>query len=171
MMPDHAFRAENGREMRLSDFRGKTVAFTFIFTRCPLPDYCPRMSRSFEQARRALRAAGAGHWQFLSLSFDPEYDTPQILKRHARAYREGDDEGWLFGAVSSSALPALSAQLELNVRKDSGSFSHNLRTVVLDPAGRIHQQFIGNAWTGKELADSMLEAARQSAKPQSGVLR
>ncbi len=74
LLPEVTLKGEDGRTLRLSDFRGSAVAFTFIFTRCPLPDFCPRMNLRFRQARDLLLAQtnGPGNWQFVSISFDLE---------------------------------------------------------------------------------------------------
>ena len=81
-LPDYALTAEDGKQIHISDFRGKALAFTFFFTRCPLPDYCPRMNNNFEQARKILLtdANAPTNWQFLSISFDPGFDTPQCCR-------------------------------------------------------------------------------------------
>jgi protein SCO1/2 len=161
-LPDHAFLAEDGAPRTFAAFRGKAVAFTFIFTRCPLPDFCPLMNRSFAQARNLLRAdAGAPtNWQFLSLSFDPVHDTPATLRTYGNTYRAGDADRWLFGVLDHATVAELAPHLDLMVAAEGDSFSHNLRTVVLDPQGRIFRQFDHNQWTAAELAEAMRAAAQ-----------
>ena len=159
-MPDLAFTTETGTLRHLSDFRGSAVAFTFFFTRCPLPDYCPRMNHNFAAARDLLLAAtnAPANWQFLSLSFDPAIDTPAILSNYAAAYRGDITNYWLFAAVPLTQLMPLAPRLDLMIMRQNGSITHNLRTIVLDPRGRIHQLFDGNTWTPGQLAASLLEA-------------
>ncbi|MDB6040344.1 MAG: electron transport protein SCO1/SenC [Verrucomicrobiales bacterium] len=159
-MPDHEFLSEDGKTLRFSDFRGKVVAFTFIFSRCPLPDFCPRMSKNFEQARALLKndSREIKNWQFLSISFDPEFDKPAVLARYAHSYRGNDPAGWTFAAASTNTLALLTNELDLRVNRDGNGFSHNLRTIILDPIGRIHRQLEGNRWTAQELADEMKKA-------------
>ena len=81
-MPDYHFTNELGRAVSLSEFRGQALAFTFIFTRCPLPDFCPRMSRNFQEVYQKLtaRADAPTNWHLLSISFDPHFDTPAVLR-------------------------------------------------------------------------------------------
>lgn len=162
-MPDLAFTTETGTLRHLSDFRGSAVAFTFFFTRCPLPDYCPRMNRNFAATRDLLLALtnAPANWQFLSLSFDPAIDTPAILSNYAAAYRGETTNHWLFAAVPLTQLMPLAPRLDLMILHQNGSITHNLRTIVLDPQGRIHRLFDGNPWTPQQLAASLLEAARQ----------
>jgi len=161
-LPDSDLVSEDGRPLRFSDFRGKALAFTFFFTRCPLPDYCPRMSNNFAKARELMLAktGAATNWQFLSVSFDPDFDRPEILSAYANAYRAGNADRWRFAAAPTKTLVELAPQLDLMIRRDpDGGISHNLRTVVLDPQGRIARQLDGNDWTPQQLADALLEAA------------
>ncbi|MGC3956622.1 MAG: SCO family protein [Verrucomicrobiota bacterium] len=162
-VPDYELLAEDGRTVRFSDFRGQAVAFTFIFSRCPLPDFCPRMGNNFAATREVLRTntAAGTNWQFLSISFDPEYDSPEVLHVYARSYRHDNPDRWLFVTASQKVLSTFAPELDLMLAKEEGgSISHNLRTVVLDPLGRIHKLFNGNRWTPEELATAIQEAAK-----------
>jgi protein SCO1/2 len=160
-MKDAELMGEDGRTVRLSDFKGNALAFTFIFTRCPLPNYCPRMNVNFGQARELLlqNLEGPTNWHFLSISFDPEFDKPGVLGRYAFSYRGTITNQWLFAAAPTNVLEVLSPQLDFRFANERGSFQHNLRTVVLDAKGRVHRYFEGNQWTPEELASSMAEAA------------
>ena len=163
LLPDCELLAENGKTIRFSDFRGKALAFTFFFTRCPLPDFCPRMSSNFTKARELIRAApnAPTNWVFLSVSFDPDFDRSAVLSSYANLYRNNDTNGWLFAAAPMGSLAALAPRLDLMIHHESdGSISHNLRTVVLDPQGNIRRQFDGNQWTPQELVQALAEAAR-----------
>jgi protein SCO1 len=163
ILPEHSFTTEEGNVAHLSDFRGGVLAFTFIFTRCPLPEFCPRMSRRFSEVRDILEQEGGSpaNWRLLSLSFDPEHDTPAALSAYARAYRGTNQARWLFGVLSPEELARFAPEVDLKVRKEGGSLSHNLRTVVVDPNGRIFRHFDDNEWTARRLADAMREAAQQ----------
>lgn len=160
LFPDVTLLDEDGRTFRLSEHRGKAVALTYVFTRCPLPDFCPRMGQQFASARRNLKAStGATNWQLISISFDAANDTPAVLKRYAGNYRGGDADRWLFSAAEPKEVGLMAGKIGLTVVAETGSFSHNLRTVVLDTRGRLHKRFDGNLWTGAELATSLREAA------------
>jgi protein SCO1/2 len=165
-MPDFEFMKEDGGRMRLSEFRGRSLAFTFFFTRCPIPEYCPRMAKGFAQARELLlkKPSESTNWQFLCLSFDADFDRPLVLAGYAKAYRGANPAGWMFGAVDSATLISVAPMLDLIVTQDTNGFSHNLRTVVLDPDGRIHRQFDGNEWTPAELVKAIEEAKGSGAK-------
>lgn len=165
LLPDFTLTTEIGRPVHFSDYRGRVLAFTFFFTRCPLPDFCPRMDLNFAEARNLLRATPAAalpNWQFLSISFDPEFDLPDTLANYATYYRQTDADRWLFSVADTNTLARLAPLLDLKVEHEDNTISHNLRTVVLDPQGRIARQFDGNQWTPKELADAMLAAGRPS---------
>ena len=161
-MPSVEFATEAGARGSLADFHGQAVAFTFFFTSCPLPDFCPRMNKNFASARNLLAAQSTAttNWEFLSLSFDPAFDTPAILSNYATMYRGTDPGHWLFASLGTNALAQLAPRLDLMVVRSSQGISHNLRTVVVDPNGRVYRLFDGNTWTPQQLADAMLEAAR-----------
>ena len=163
LLPDGSLTAEDGREIHFSDFRGKAVALTFFYTRCPLPNFCPLMNRNFADARNLISSTtnAPANWEFLSISFDPATDTPALLGSYAGLFRAENPDHWLFAAASTNTLATLAPALDLMVVHEGNSISHNLRTVVLDPKGRIYRQFDGNQWTARELADAILAAARQ----------
>jgi protein SCO1 len=166
LLPDGELLTENGRQIHFSDFRGRAVAFTFFFTRCPLPNYCPLMNRNFAAARDLILSTpdAPANWQFLSISFDPEFDTPEVLSNYASFYRGDNADHWLFADATTNMLADLAPRLDLMVIHQGESISHNMRTIVLDTQGRIFRQFDGNQWTPRQLADAMLEAARGQAK-------
>ena len=165
-LPDYEFTSETGRVVRFSDYRGRAVAFTFFFTSCPLPEFCPRMNKHFAEARTLLRADtnGPANWQFLSISFDSGFDEPPILAGYGKFYRGADTNGWLFAVASPGSLVGLAPKVDLNFWKENGTYSHNLRTVVLDANRKIFRQFDGNEWTPQQLADAVRDAAKASAR-------
>jgi protein SCO1/2 len=163
LLPDGVLTAEDGREIHFTDFRGQALAFTFFYTRCPLPNYCPLMNRNLATARDLISSTASAptNWEFLSISFDPQGDTPEVLTTFGGFYRHGNPSHWLFVSAPKNTLAGLAPALDLMVVPQGNTISHNLRTVVLDPQGRIYRQFDGNQWTPQELADAILRAARQ----------
>ena len=159
-MPAMELTDEGGKVIQLADFRGKAVAFTFFFTRCPLPDFCPRMNRNFAEARKLLQADtnGVADWEFLSVSFDAGFDGPETLRGYAQLYRGGDTNGWLFASAGTNTLRAVAPRLDFHFWTENGTFSHNLRTVVVDPNGKVAALFDSNEWTAAELAAAMKKA-------------
>ena len=161
-LPDGELTTESGATVHFSDFHGRALAFTFFFTSCPLPDFCPRMNKNFAEARRILLADSHAptNWEFLSISFDPDFDRPEILTGYAGLYREGNTNRWLFAAAPTNTLAELAPRVDLHFWRENGSISHNLRTVVLDPNGKITRQFDSNDWTAQDLADAIRDATK-----------
>ena len=164
-LPDCEFTSENGQSVRFSDFAGRAVAFTFFFTSCPLPEFCPRMNKNFSEARTLLLADtnAPANWQFLSVSFDSSFDQPEILSGYGKFYRGDDTNRWLFAVASTNTLKVLAPKVDLRFWRENGSISHNLRTVVLDPQRKIFKQFDGNDWTPQQLVEAMRAAAKAAA--------
>lgn len=162
MLPDYEFTSETGQTVKFSGFHGRAVAFTFFFTSCPLPEYCPRMNKNFAGAQKILLADtnAPANWQLLSISFDSAFDQPQILAGYAGIYRGTNAGHWLFAVASSNTLAGLAPKVDLNFWRENSSISHNLRTVVLDGTGKIAKQFDGNDWTPQDLADAIRDAAK-----------
>ena len=157
-LPDCALVDQRGGAFRLSDFKGRALAFTFIFTRCPLPDFCPLMNRNLAEVQRELSADGAdANWHLLSISFDPEYDTPARLAEYARPY-ETDDAHWTFATGALEDIGKLGGAFGLMVARNGGQIDHTLRTVVVDAAGRVQKIFAGNDWKAAELIGEMRKA-------------
>lgn len=160
-MPDFAVTGEDGRRWHFSDFHGQALAFTFFFTACPLPEFCPRMNKNLAATRTLLQSAtnGPANWQLLSISFDSEFDKPELLGNYGNFYRGADTNRWLFSVADPNTLAGLAPKVGLNFWRESGTISHNLRTVVLDAQGNFYKQFEGNSWTAEELAQAIREAA------------
>lgn len=154
-VPDCEFVDQNGKAVHLSQFKGKALAITFIFTRCPLADYCPRMTGRFAESQRGLVAEK--NWHLLSLSFDPAYDTPEKLLAYAKIHN-ADLTHWTFATAAGNAVRDFGALFGLTSGFKNGLLDHNLRTVVIDAEGRVQHVFQGNAWTAQELAWEMKKA-------------
>ena len=161
-LPDCQLTDSLGQTLRLSDFKGRALAFTFIFTRCPLPDYCPRMNRHLGAVQAALAGDPATNWHLLSLSFDPDYDTPERLAQYAEQYQP-DPAHWTFATGSAEDVRKLGAAFGLAFSGTGALPDHNLRTVVVDVAGRVQKVFTGNEWKPDELIAEMRKA--MTARP------
>lgn len=161
LLPDYRFTNQLGQAVSLRQFRGQALAFTFIFTRCPFPTFCPLMSNNFEATQEALlhHPNAPTNWHLLTISFDPEYDTPERLKSYAASH-DANPARWDFLTGALVDITALSEQVGLQFwREPGGSISHNLRTVVVDARGRIQKVFPENKWTVEELTAEIVKAA------------
>ena len=159
-LPDYAFTNELGRLIHLADFKGQALAFTFIFTRCPFPNFCPRMSSNFADACKKLSSApdAPKNWRLLSISFDPEHDRPELLKSYARRY-EYETNHWSFATGALIDIDAIAEQFGLMFPREGVGFNHNLRTVVVDAQGKVQKVFIGNEWKVEDLVAEIVKAA------------
>jgi protein SCO1/2 len=163
LMPDCVLTNELGHVISLSQYRGQALALTFFFTRCPFPDFCPRMSNQFADTARKLAATPGGptNWHLLSISFDPGFDSPAVLRGYAQGHQY-DPARWSFATGSPAEIEKLAQRCDLTVQRDGAGFTHNLRTVVVDADGRVKDVLIGNEWTADELAKEMVAAAAVS---------
>jgi len=163
LLPDCVLTNQLGQAIHLSDFKGRALAFTFIFTRCPFPTYCPRMNNNLGFAQsRLLQDTTRTNWHLLSISFDPEFDTPERLAVYANGYGQ-KPEHWSFATGATSDVRKLGGAFGLSFWREGALFNHNVRTVVVDAAGRIQTVFVGNAWQPDDLVKAMKTA--MEAKP------
>ena len=162
MVPDEPFVDQNGVPRRLSEWRGKAIAVTFIYTRCPLPDFCPRMDQHFAAVRKEVASDPAlrERVHLVSISFDPEFDRPDVLKAHA-ARAGTDGRGWSFVTGDREDIDRFASRFGVSIiRQDQTGqeILHSLRTAVIDPKGRLVRVFEGNDWTPPVLIDSLRTA-------------
>ena len=160
VVPDTTLVDYNDRPITLKDFAGSATAITFIYTRCPLPQYCPLMDRRFAevQALAAQDAALAGKVKLLSISFDPEFDRAAVLRRHADGLGT-DPQVWTFATAEAAVVDRLAARFGVNViRESNGTITHNLRTAVIDASGRVTALLDSNAWSAEDLVRELKAA-------------
>ena len=159
-LPDYHFTNELGQPVSLSQFKGQVLAFTFFFTSCPFPDYCPRMTSNFKQAEMQLETMSnaPAQWHLLSISFDPTNDTPARLAKYAAA-ADYDKTHWNFLTGDADQIGGLAEQIGENYWQEQGSIGHNLRTVVVGPSGHIRSVIPGNKWTVEQFVQDVVEAA------------
>jgi protein SCO1/2 len=161
-VPDAELIDQEGRTRRISEWRGRTIAVTFVYTRCPLPDFCPLMDRHFKAAQTALTAdpALASRVHLLSVSFDPDYDTPAVITAHAQ--RVGADPAvWSYLTGARGAVDRFAGAFGVSVMREAQpaqEIIHNLRTAVIDAQGRLVTVLNGRDWTPEELVTEMRAA-------------
>ena len=151
---------QEDKPLALPDWRGSAMAITFIYTRCPLPQFCPLMDRRFAeiQAMAAADPALKGKVRLLSISFDPATDRAAVLRAHAT--KAGADPAvWRFATAEESVVDRLAATFGVNViREKDGTITHNLRTAVVDANGRIVSVHDSNAWSAASIVDELKTA-------------
>jgi protein SCO1/2 len=152
-VPDRRLVDETGTPRPLRSLRGHRVALTFMYTRCPLPEYCPLMDRNFVSVQNTIQQSpDLADVQLVSVSFDPDYDTPAVLQQHARNLH-ANPRIWHFVTADRDDLTSFAARFGVTVERDAGNgaITHSLRTAVIDPEGRLVKAYSGNSWTPAEL--------------------
>jgi protein SCO1 len=159
-IPEFALTNEFGQPVRLRDLKGRAVAMTFFFTLCPLPEYCPRLSKNFQGAQAKLKAMAGGPTNFLlvSVSFDPR-DTPQVLRAYGRAYGY-DSNHWSFITGKPEHIQELASGFGVNAKLEGGTYDHGFSTAIFDATGRLQNMWpIGGDLTDQIVGDLVKGAA------------
>jgi protein SCO1/2 len=157
-VPDFKLRNQDGRAIHLGQYRGKSLLVTFIYTRCPSPDFCPRVTRNFAALEKLLGANPALYRQthLLSVSFDPEHDTPERLRAYGSSYIVSNAHNpfahWEFAAPDSSLLPQIAGFFDLGMTGNAdATITHTLSTTLIGPNGKVVRFYPGNEWTPEQL--------------------
>ena len=152
MLPDFELTDHSGAPVALSRLKGKVVAVTFIYSRCPLPDYCPRMVENFRTIRARFADRMDRDLVLLTISFDPQYDTPQVLAQYAASMRAGGP-GWHFLTGDPSSIERVCNAFGIQYFPDEGLITHSLQTAVIDRSGRLVATVEGKEFTPRQLGD------------------
>ncbi len=155
-VPDFAVTTLEGKTLKLADLRGSFVVLTFVYTRCPLPQFCPAMDRKFQElaSRIGLMKDRKPPIRLLSVSFDPENDTPEALRAHA-ARVGARPPVWTYSVASHDELKKVAERLGLMYGPTGKEIVHNLSTVVIAPDGTVVRLDAGNGWTSTDLLESI----------------
>jgi protein SCO1/2 len=161
-VPDASFVDQDGKARSLAEWKGRILAVTFIYTRCPVPDFCPAMDRRFAEAQKMIlgddRLRGSAH--LLSVSFDPAFDTPAVLTAHARKLG-ADHSVWTFLTGSRQDIERVGSRFGMTLVADAGSapeIVHNLRTAIIDAEGRLVTILHGSDWSASDLIAELKKA-------------
>jgi protein SCO1 len=160
-LPDFALTDQNGKSVHLRDYQGKTVVLTFIYTRCPLPNFCPLMSKNFQSLQERLEKTCHGRYQLLSISIDPRFDRPSVLKEYAARYR-ADEKHWTFATGSEQQIDSVAGLFGLFHESEGGLINHDLRTALIAPDGRLVHLWKSNVWTPYEVERMVRECVTNS---------
>jgi protein SCO1 len=155
--PGIALVNQDGRKVKLSDYKGRFLLVTFIYTRCPLPDYCPRMGEYFDAVLKSVESdpALADKVRLLSVSFDPEFDTPRVLRDYGvgwlGARGAAGFQYWEFASGSQEEIKNLSQFFGLSYWRETNQIVHSLRTALIGPDGKLAVLYRGNEWKPEEV--------------------
>ena len=165
-VPDFALRNQDGHTIRLAQFRGRQLLITFIYTRCPLPAFCPRITRNFADIHRRLAADPAlfRKTHLLCVSFDPENDTPARLRAYAVPYIGGDSKdafaNWDFAVPGKQVLDQMARYFDVGLTNEPDStITHTLSTTLIGADGKVLRFYPGNEWTPDQVLADMKQTA------------
>ena len=165
-VPDFKLRNQDGRIISLREFRGKDLLITFIYTRCPLPNFCPRVTRNFANIHRQLVTDPelSGKTHLLAVSFDPENDTPERLRAYGAQYIGSDARdaftSWDFAVPHRQALEKMAQWFDVGMTHEADStITHTLSTTLIGADGKVIRFYSGSDWT----VDQVLADLRRTA--------
>jgi protein SCO1/2 len=160
-VPNFTLLNQDNRPIHIKDYRGKTLLLTFIYTRCPVPDYCTLMSDNFQQIDRALGQNPElyGKTHLLSISIDPEFDTPKVLRSygaaHTERYQNETFAHWEFVGGTKEQVKEIAQFFGLTYFPEKDQIIHALRTVIVNPDGKVAKIYGGNDWKPEEIVEEL----------------
>jgi protein SCO1/2 len=168
VLPDFALRNQDGRAIHLAQYKGKALLITFIYTRCPSPNFCPWVTRAFATVEEQLAALPAlyAKTHLLCITFDPDTDTPERLKAYGATYM-GADIGaasfahWEFAVPTKLVLQEMAKYFDLGMTPGSDAqIIHTLSTTLVGPDGKVAHFYPGNEWTPEQVLGDVKQLVR-----------
>jgi protein SCO1 len=177
-VPDFAVIDQDGKQIRLSAFRGDVLLVTFIYTRCPFPDFCPLVSRNFAQVYAQLRKSPsieASKVRLLTLSFDSGHDTPAVMRKYAHTFDQTTGgnpfDRWGFATVPRNQLPAVADFFGLYYDFSGDQITHSLSTTVINPDGTVYKWYEDSNWKPADLIDDAEQSLHETNQRHAGPHR
>jgi protein SCO1/2 len=167
-VPDFRLRNQHDEPIQLHEFRGRAVLLTFIYTRCPLPDFCPLMMKHLDAVNRSLdsRPDLGGRVRLLGVSVDPEHDTPKVLEAYGKAFITGPDPFLRLDLATGApdAVRQVATFFGLTYSRDAAQITHSLSTAIIGADGRVVALLPSNSWRPDD-AVKMLQTHLESIRP------
>jgi protein SCO1/2 len=157
-IPDFPLVNQDGKRISIREYRGRALVLTFIYTRCPLPDYCPLMTNNFAVLQKALKENPAlqNRVHLLSITVDPEYDKPAVLRQYGLQHNGGQGfDTWEFATGSDPEVKNIATHLGLYYATENNQIVHNLQTVLISPDGKLLKIYRGNDWQPEEVLSEL----------------
>jgi protein SCO1/2 len=174
--PDFALVNQNGKRVHLDQYRGKALLLTFIYTRCPFPDYCPLMTHNFAQIEKNLAATPDlyAKTHLLSISFDPKYDTPAILRTYAMSYvadpKKPPFDHWEFASILEPERADIGHFFNLFVDdQGGGQITHSMSTAIIDPDGNLYRSYSDSSWKPADVLNDLTAAVMPQQQQRSAI--
>ncbi|MEK6285543.1 MAG: SCO family protein [Acidobacteriota bacterium] len=164
-VPDFTLVNQNGKRVNFHQYRGRIVLLTFIYTRCPLPDYCPLMTENFSEIEKALKSDSElyAKTHLLSVSVDPEYDTPKVLREYAAAH-QADTGHWEFAGGTKDEVKEIATYFGMQYWREGDQVVHSLRTAIVGADGKLLTLYRGSEWKPSEIGTELRNLANRSAR-------
>ena len=155
-MPPFSLTNQNGERISLDTFGDRPFVLTFVFTRCPVPNFCPRMSNNFEELQKSIEKATGplADVRLLSVTLDPAYDTPKVLSDYA-GFHHADSKIWTFATGDEKEIDSLTSAFSVHRQTEGGTISHGLATALINRNGMVERIWRGNAWTPAEVTEAI----------------
>ena len=175
-VPDFALVNQDGKRVTLRQYRGKAVLLSFIYTRCPLPEYCPLVTHHFAEIEKSLAQDPKlyARTHLLSISFDPKFDTPAVLRKYARDYVPANDSKvfthWEFAAAPEPELKDVAKFFNLFLNEEDGQITHSMATAIIAPDGTLYKWFHDNDWKPADMIADLSGAIPQSGAKVSSLI-
>lgn len=164
-VPDFKLRNEDGRIIHLNQFRGKNLLITFIYTRCPLPNFCPLVTHNFAVIHQQLSAdpVTKDKTHLICVSFDPEHDTPERLKAYGEEYIGSDAKKafahWDFAVPEKPVLMEMAKYFDVGMSDAAdGTITHTLSTTLIGRDGKVLKFYSGNEWTPQQVVTDVKQS-------------
>lgn len=162
-VPNYGLVNQDGKQIKLHNYRGKVLMLTFIYTRCPMPDQCTLMSENFAEINRETKKLPELSYKLhlLSVSFDPDYDTPAVLRSygaaHSGLFTDEDFQRWEFATGTKDQVKGIAQFFGLRYYEGNDQIVHGLRTAVISPDSKIYKIYRGNEWKPQEAIADLKE--------------
>jgi len=162
----YKFTDELNHPVSLADFQGQAIALAFFFTRCPIPEFCPRLSKNFQEVQRKMAEMpnAPTNWHLISITFDPRNDTPEALKAYGQAYH-ADFKHWSFLTGPPDKIAELAKLCDVKYEPDGGFYNHNFRTIIIDASNRLQMVFPTSGDLSDSIVQELLKAAAATNQP------
>lgn len=156
-IPDVKLVNQDGEPISTGKLKGRALVVTFIYTRCPLPDQCPLMSMNFAQLNAELDKDSDARKKthLLSVTLDPEYDKPEVLRSYGATYAGGKFDNWNFATGDAGEVKRLAQSFGLMYKAENGQIVHSLRTAIVTPDGKLYKIYRGNEWKPADLLQDL----------------
>jgi protein SCO1/2 len=168
-VPDFSLTNQDGKRIRFKQYRGAPLVVTFIYTRCPLPDYCPLMTERFAEIDKTIlkETQKYGRPRLLSITVDPDFDTPGVLKAYGGAYTDPSFRRWEFATGTRDEIKKVAEYFGMQYWPEGDQIIHSLRTAIITPDGRLLKLYNGNEWKPAEILGDLEGLGGQARAPSA----